>query len=427
MSLDDADGLAHVATALAGTAVGALAGDALLGMNIATSVDANNRQLHQDMIDMLMDKATIKEYMAKCGCSYEEAQEILYLAAKAHNDIKYMEDYVQFGKQEGKSQKELDSAMDFILFKSIRKDIDWSDPDNIPDQIYNTNMIVLDKKNASSSYYNFFENASTRSVGPSSGNTALDHVLLSQCTYHLNCLGAGGLMLVDGHVPAQLRQYDNRKSGFFANIYYKDNNDGTIKTVVAFRGTNPDSVRDWFNNWEQLDGRIGNQYRDAAEYIYTYNDLPNLSYTGHSLGGGLATLAGINTRKQTYTFNAAQLHRNTMNFARFDENVPYDNMHHFRMDNDPVSWFDPNVSATRDDITRDWSDAYTGEWFFSDERGEFSSTGLPGRVYTIGGCNADRQTCTYQRFEPHDINNVIQRMRENLNRRRSNPSPGSEE
>lgn len=48
----------------------------------------------------------------------------------------------------------------------------------------------------------------------------------------------------------------------------------------------------------------------AEELVSQFDD--NISFTGHSLGGGLASAAAIATNRPATTFNAAGLHPNTV-------------------------------------------------------------------------------------------------------------------
>lgn len=67
---------------------------------------------------------------------------------------------------------------------------------------------------------------------------------------------------------------------------------------------------DWGeNNVLQAIGVVGKQFQMAKEIGDLINTVPelrdaNINFTGHSLGGGLASIAGLVTGKPTYTFNA---------------------------------------------------------------------------------------------------------------------------
>lgn len=85
--------------------------------------------------------------------------------------------------------------------------------------------------------------------------------------------------------------------------------------VLAFAGTNPISLSDIATDARQFFGLPTGQY-DAA--VKLANDLSgkiglgNLEFTGHSLGGGLATVAAGVTGRSATTFNAAPLENSTL-------------------------------------------------------------------------------------------------------------------
>lgn len=88
------------------------------------------------------------------------------------------------------------------------------------------------------------------------------------------------------------------RSGFAAGVYQSGN-----EIVIAYAGTNPDAlsadgILDWGNNIAAGTGLLAEQIVDAAElYLrvkshYT-NDETTITFTGHSLGGGLASLMAV--------------------------------------------------------------------------------------------------------------------------------------
>jgi hypothetical protein len=103
-------------------------------------------------------------------------------------------------------------------------------------------------------------------------------------------------------------------SSFRARVYVTGSGDAA-RYVVAFRGSQ--TGEDWRNNLEQgvgLDApsyakalRIGREIaRSGAE----------VTFTGHSLGGGLASAASIASGREADTFNAAGLSPQTIGEAR---------------------------------------------------------------------------------------------------------------
>lgn len=97
--------------------------------------------------------------------------------------------------------------------------------------------------------------------------------------------------------------------GFYAQLYKKGD-----QYVLAFRGTN-DGKDVGTDVWQAVGGS-SHQYEKAATLASTVqNTLPegtDVVITGHSLGGGLAELAGGVTGYPVYTFNAAGVHQRTL-------------------------------------------------------------------------------------------------------------------
>lgn len=106
-----------------------------------------------------------------------------------------------------------------------------------------------------------------------------------------------GLTLPNGH-------------GFKSAIYgRKDKNGGYSEYVYATAGTDPTSLEDWKQDFKQLSGD-SEQYRQSvktAEQIKFILGDQELTYLGHSLGGGLASANALKTGNPAITFNAAGL------------------------------------------------------------------------------------------------------------------------
>ncbi|MGH8018109.1 MAG: hypothetical protein ACREIA_07435 [Opitutaceae bacterium] len=99
-------------------------------------------------------------------------------------------------------------------------------------------------------------------------------------------------------------------SNGFQAVVYQNTVTGTI--TVAFGGTN--GLNDWGPNIGQGFGMETEQYNMAmqlATAITTANPTSQIEFVGHSLGGGLASAAGLVTGRATATFNAAGLHSST--------------------------------------------------------------------------------------------------------------------
>ena len=84
-------------------------------------------------------------------------------------------------------------------------------------------------------------------------------------------------------------------------------NDATGELVVAFRGS--DDGPDWVEDIIQMNGKATRSYelaQDLAEKLED-NGYGDVTYTGHSLGGGLATTAALASENEATVFNAAAL------------------------------------------------------------------------------------------------------------------------
>ncbi|MDO4628370.1 MAG: hypothetical protein Q4C70_04235 [Planctomycetia bacterium] len=127
---------------------------------------------------------------------------------------------------------------------------------------------------------------------------------------------------------------DNNSSGFNAGIYH-DYISG--RNILAFQGSDADFTKketwnDWVNNFYQHIGWEAGQYQIAIRFgeflpsmknynieeLCTAENPKSWSITGHSLGGGLASAAGVianindNNSFPVFTFNAAWLRPETV-------------------------------------------------------------------------------------------------------------------
>jgi len=97
------------------------------------------------------------------------------------------------------------------------------------------------------------------------------------------------------------------------------------KYVLAYAGTSPSSWANWRANFRQAIGFESEHYTMGIEYARAaaraFGD--NLRFTGHSLGGGIASAAAVVTGLRATTFNAAGLHSNTVGrYNRSLSNAP---------------------------------------------------------------------------------------------------------
>lgn len=97
-----------------------------------------------------------------------------------------------------------------------------------------------------------------------------------------------------------------QEDGFYASLTFKNG-----YYFLAYRGTDMESIEDWKANLTQGIGLNSKQYNLAlklAKHVVSIIGTDRLVITGHSLGGGLASYAGVNVKTSTITFNAAGLH-----------------------------------------------------------------------------------------------------------------------
>lgn len=149
--------------------------------------------------------------------------------------------------------------------------------------------------------------------------TATELALMSRAAYGIEAPPAGWTAAT----PAQLariglsdRILTPEGSDFQAAVYVNRIN-GQTRYVVAFRGSEM-KLGDWTANFQQAAGLPTEHYRMAVDLARRL-DVPagaQLTMTGHSLGGGLASAAAIAAEANAVTFNAAGLSANTIADAR---------------------------------------------------------------------------------------------------------------
>jgi hypothetical protein len=110
---------------------------------------------------------------------------------------------------------------------------------------------------------------------------------------------------------------DPRHTGYFARLFV---NRVTQERVLAYAGT--DDWPNWWTNFTQATGQGGIEYDIGMEHAQQVVDgLPpgaELRFVGHSLGGGMATLAAAIHQRRATTFNAAGVHSYTVFHHRAD-------------------------------------------------------------------------------------------------------------
>jgi hypothetical protein len=117
-----------------------------------------------------------------------------------------------------------------------------------------------------------------------------------------------------------VRAVDNNNTGLNAGVYFDY---CSRKCLVTFQGTDTFSFADWaWTNSNQFFFGYSDQYNSAMEiglWIHDKEIIDHVIFTGHSLGGGLASAAtffavpGGYAHRTTVTFNAAYFREITGN------------------------------------------------------------------------------------------------------------------
>lgn len=103
-------------------------------------------------------------------------------------------------------------------------------------------------------------------------------------------------------------------SGFNSAVYQKLVN-GVYQYMYVTEGTDPISIIDWYNNVRQVSGN-SEQYEISVQNAQLLNSLVGsrqLYFSGHSLGGGLASVNSLATGRSAFTYNAAGISSSTRN------------------------------------------------------------------------------------------------------------------
>jgi len=160
--------------------------------------------------------------------------------------------------------------------------------------------------------------------------------------------------------------YDATKisdSNFRADVFInEDPVTGEKNYVVGFKGTTASSGEDWKENLKQGGGYDSAYYNQAIEIGNIFNSSApgQVRYTGHSLGGGMASSASVVSGANATTFNAAGLHPSTVERVKNDDV----NVNAWHNERDPLSsfqdandWFAPSAIGERKSLppTTTWT------------------------------------------------------------------------
>jgi hypothetical protein len=131
-----------------------------------------------------------------------------------------------------------------------------------------------------------------------------------------------------------------KSSGFEAVSFQR----GT-EIVISYAGTGPGLNQDWWANFGLYTGLGADQLREAALYylqVKEANPSATISFTGHSLGGGLAALLGVFFDEKAVTFDQAPFGSSVSTGMR-DDLISYLNGHGY--DNSALSQLAPELLA----------------------------------------------------------------------------------
>ena len=148
--------------------------------------------------------------------------------------------------------------------------------------------------------------------------------------------GNGNVLLTGGWIESTNKfgiTTNNEDSGFKSQLFERTVN-GVTEYTYAFAGTDFTSLDDWENNIVQLIG-MSEQYSIAmnnAEVLVRKLKNQELTFVGHSLGGGLAAASAYATNGRAMTFNAAGVSLLTINKtsrARIDAYITINDELHY--------------------------------------------------------------------------------------------------
>ncbi|MDR1526589.1 MAG: hypothetical protein LBS46_02825 [Dysgonamonadaceae bacterium] len=144
-----------------------------------------------------------------------------------------------------------------------------------------------------------------------------------------------------------INRFNEDGSGFYAQMY---KNELTGEYTLAFRGSNLNNlsdINDWVNNAMQGFSILNPQYANAAIIGQMLSDCKEkINIVGHSLGGGLATVAGLKTGFPTYTYNQADISQGTVDKYKLDVS---------KSDNITAYYTDGEILTTLQNETRDYN------------------------------------------------------------------------
>ncbi|MDR2761941.1 MAG: DUF2974 domain-containing protein [Planctomycetaceae bacterium] len=139
--------------------------------------------------------------------------------------------------------------------------------------------------------------------------------LVSDRVYRMGDLSEFGISLASseqiGEVFGDSQILFLSSDGFRSRLYYDSHSD---KYILGFGGTAPISISDWRTNFNQFFGKKAEEYVRGIELVGKIREdyVDRVIVTGHSLGGGIATVAAIMRKLRCFVFNPPAIHPNTL-------------------------------------------------------------------------------------------------------------------
>ncbi|MEO8007748.1 MAG: Mbeg1-like protein, partial [Betaproteobacteria bacterium] len=157
--------------------------------------------------------------------------------------------------------------------------------------------------------------------------TLIDYALMAGRAYQITRDPINQFPISDGwlelaHVPNNPAFPQYTGAGGFEAVSFMRSTGASTEIVISFAGTG--GVVDWIHgNFPLILGNLCDQLRDAARYyldIKAANPKATISLTGHSLGGGLASLIAVLFGESAFTFDQAPFRNSALTFITTDAN-----------------------------------------------------------------------------------------------------------
>ena len=135
---------------------------------------------------------------------------------------------------------------------------------------------------------------------------------LSQAVYGNN-LGK----TINGWECIDAQSYEN---GYYVEAYKKGN-----QIIMVSRGTEPGSLKDWYNDYKLAGSNMPSQVDSAKEFYSKikekYGKDNDIILTGHSLGGSISQLLGSEKGNETVTFSAYGTNQIPNSDKKYSDNI----------------------------------------------------------------------------------------------------------